>query len=85
MKHELVPEHKILSPADKRELLRKCVALPLSPATAVVCPTRAAIRYHVTEAQLPRILVTGVLPPPRAVTRSHAPPPLQTPCPSSSG
>jgi hypothetical protein len=40
MKHELVPEHKILSPAEKRELLRK---------------------YHVTEAQLPRILVTGLL------------------------
>lgn len=43
MKHELVPEHKILSPADKRELLRK---------------------YHVTEAQLPRILVTGAATPP---------------------
>jgi DNA-directed RNA polymerase I, II, and III subunit RPABC1 len=35
---ELVPEHKILSLADKRELLRK---------------------YHVTEAQLPLILITG--------------------------
>jgi DNA-directed RNA polymerase I, II, and III subunit RPABC1 len=66
MKHELVPEHKILSPADKRELLRK---------------------YHVTEAQLPRILVTGslcphfALPPSACVTLTLP----QIPCPSSSG
>jgi hypothetical protein len=75
MKHELVPEHKILSPADKRELLRQ---------------------YHVTEAQLPRILVTGSAspqcssPPPLALLLSHPPPlipaltPPQTQCPSSS-
>ena len=79
MKHELVPEHKILSPADKRELLRK-YSTPCPSLQLLVCaPTRCRRRYHVTEAQLPRILVTGAPPAPSAATAAPRSPPPPSP------
>ena len=46
MKHELVPEHKILSPADKRELLRKCAHL--APRSSCFCVHQRAVAAGTT-------------------------------------